>query len=125
MSQTLTRTGMTIPSSGGADGVHSWADLRIAPLWLEAYGLIFLPPGLDSARPAASAVGRIYKPTDVPGVFYYDTGSTWETIGGSAATDAAAGVGSLRTLGAGSLQAASGAHTHGDDVTQLTLMGAL
>ena len=114
MTVTQARTGLVIPNSSGSDPFTELKDgIRAAGLWIEANSLIFLTPGLLSALPAAGTVGRIYKATDVTGALYYDNGTGWESVGVTPPTDAAAGVGSLRTLGAGSLQAAPGNHTHG------------
>ena len=101
----LTRTGLALLKNDGSDSTTIYrGNIRAIGALLEASGLIGVE-GLDSARPAAGTHLRFYKPTDVLGVIYWDNGGTWETIGGSAATDAAAGVGSLRTLGSGPLQA--------------------
>ena len=122
---TLTRTGVVIPATAGSDATTAFRlSARSLGNAFEAAGLLYAD-GLDSARPTFGTHGRIYFPSDLPGIAYYDTGSTWVTIGAGAPTDPAAGVGGLRTLGAGATQAAAGNHTHGDDITQLTVMGAL
>lgn len=108
MTTTEPRTGLVIPAASGADPYTELKDgIRAVGVWLESNGLMYAT-GLDSARPAFGTSGRVYKPTDVTGVVYYDTGSAWETIGGAAATDADPAVGSLRTLGSGHEQAAPG-----------------
>lgn len=133
MTQTLARTGIVEPSADGSDPFDPVTYLRNVAAWAEAQGALYAQ-GLLSARPAAGKAGRLYRATDdVSGVIYYDDGSTWQAIGTSSAVDAAAGVGSLRTLGAGALQAAAGNHTHsadaitgaGGDNLILTLGGAL
>lgn len=66
--------------------------------------------GTLAARPAAGQVGRVYKETDVGSEdVERDNGSAWESF---IPVDAAVGVGSMRTLGSGSQQAAAGDHTH-------------
>jgi hypothetical protein len=110
----LTRTGLSVVSaSPSSDAVPTLRDsIRNLAAWAEAQGALYAQ-GLLSARPTAGKAGRLYRATDdVTGVIYYDDGSTWQAIGTSSAVDAAAGVGSLRTLGAGALQAAAGNHTH-------------
>jgi hypothetical protein len=122
------RTGISYLSNDGSDAVTSYrTSIRNVVAALEAKGVLY-SQGLLSARPAAGTVGRIYRATDdTSGVVYYDDGTTWQSIGTSAAIDAAANVGSLRTLGAGALQAAAGNHTHGtyDDNYVFALMGAI
>lgn len=126
MSQTLSRTGIVAPSADNSDPFDPVTYIRNNANWAESLGAMYAQ-GLLSARPTAGKVGRFYRATDdTTGVIYYDDGSTWQTIGAGAATDAAANVGSLRTLGAGALQAAAGNHTHaigaitgtGDSVTK-------
>lgn len=108
MTTAQTRTGLAIPTVTGSDPFTELKDgIRRTGQWLETNGAMWAE-GADSARPAAGTHGRFYKPTDISGVIYWDNGTTWETIGGSAATDAAPGVGSLRTLGSGANQAAPG-----------------
>lgn len=124
---TGTRTGISYLANDGSDPVTAYrTSIRSIVAALEAAGALY-SQGLLSARPAAGTVGRFYRATDdVSGVIYYDDGSTWQSVGTSAAVDAAAGVGSLRTLGAGALQAAAGNHAHaigaitgtGDSVTK-------
>jgi hypothetical protein len=67
----------------------------------------FALQGSLSARPAAGMQGRFYWATDVT-TFYYDTGAQWVTINPAGVVDGPAGTPSLRTLGTGTLQAASG-----------------
>lgn len=127
MTDTGTRTGIVYLQNDGADSYTLYrTSIRNIVAALEAKGVLYTQ-GLLSARPAAGTVGRFYRATDdTAGVIYYDDGSTWQSVGTSAAIDAAAGVGSLRTLGAGALQAAAGNHTHaigaitgtGDSVTK-------
>lgn len=130
MTQILTRSEVEVPLLDGSDPVQVIAFMRNLGFWCEYNAAMYLT-GTDAARPAASKVGRLYKPTDVglESVVYWDTGSVWRTIGGSAPSDPAAGTPGLRTLGSGSTQAAAGDHTHSgtsaDDVQVLTLMGAL
>jgi hypothetical protein len=110
---TGTRTGIVYLADDGSDAVTAYrASIRNLAAWAEAQGALYAQ-GLLSTRPSAGKAGRLYRATDdVTGVIYYDDGSTWQAIGTSSAVDAAAGVGSLRTLGAGPLQAAAGNHTH-------------
>jgi hypothetical protein len=110
---TGTRTGISYLSNDGSDSVTAYrTSIRNVVAALEAKGALYAQ-GLLSARPTAGTQGRFYRATDdTSGIVYWDDGSTWQAIGTSAATDAAANVGSLRTLGAGSLQAAAGNHTH-------------
>lgn len=64
--------------------------------------------GLLSARPTTGLVqGQYYFATDNNLIYRYN-GSAWITLNAAGAVDAAAGVGSLRTLGTGALQAAAG-----------------
>jgi hypothetical protein len=131
---TGTRTGIVYLADDGSDAVTAYrTSIRNLAAWAEAQGALYAQ-GLLSARPTAGKAGRLYRATDdVTGVIYYDDGSTWQSIGAAAAIDAAAGVGSLRTLGTGATQAAAGNHTHsadailgyGGDNYILTLMGAL
>lgn len=65
--------------------------------------------GTAAARPAAGTAGLLYFATDT-NKLSYDTGTTWQAV--TADVDPVAGVGGLRTLGAGSQQAAAGNHTH-------------
>jgi hypothetical protein len=110
---TGTRTGIVYLADDGSDPVTAYrTSIRNTVAWAEAQGVLYAQ-GLLSARPTAGKAGRLYRATDdSAGVIYYDDGSTWQSIGTSSAVDAAAGVGSLRTLGAGALQAAAGNHTH-------------
>jgi hypothetical protein len=110
---TGTRTGIVYLSDDGSDPATAYrASIRNLAAWAEAQGALYAQ-GLLASRPAAGKAGRLYRATDdSAGVIYYDDGSTWQSIGTSSAVDAAAGVGSLRTLGAGALQAAAGNHTH-------------
>lgn len=135
MTQTLARTGIVEPSADGSDPFDPVTYLRNVAAWAEAQGALYAQ-GLLSARPAAGKAGRLYRATDdVSGVIYYDDGTAWQSVGTAAAVDAAANVGSLRTLGAGALQAAAGNHTHAltsltgagvvDDNLILTIAGAL
>jgi hypothetical protein len=134
VTQTLARTGIVAPSGDGSDPFDPVTYIRNIAAWAEADASL-KGQGLLSSRPAAGKVGRWYKPTDAgsEALVYWDDGATWQTIGGGASTDAAAGVGSLRTLGTGPQQAAAGNHTHsadailgaGGDNYILTVMGAL
>jgi hypothetical protein len=110
---TGTRTGIVYLADDGSDPVTAYrTSIRNLAAWAEAQGALYAQ-GLLSARPTAGKAGRLYRATDdSAGIIYYDDGSTWQAIGTSSAVDAAAGVGSLRTLGAGALQAAAGNHTH-------------
>jgi hypothetical protein len=110
---TGTRTGIVYLANDGSDPVTAYrTSIRNLAAWAEAQGALYAQ-GLLSARPTAGKAGRLYRATDdSAGIIYYDDGSTWQSIGTSSAVDAAAGVGSLRTLGAGALQAAAGNHTH-------------
>ena len=86
--------------------------------------------GTHAQRPAAGIAGRLYY-CSTHGALYRDNGVSWDTCtitaeavpgphaadhqpGGAdaMAVDAAAGTGSLRTLGTGAQQAAAGNHTH-------------
>lgn len=109
-----TRTGLSVLSDDGSDGADAYrASIRHLAAWAEANAAL-RGQGLLSARPAPGKAGTFYRATDdAAGIVYYDDGTAWTSIGTSAAVDAAAGVGSLRTLGAGALQAAAGNHTHG------------
>ncbi len=62
----------------------------------------------ETNRPAAGEEGRKFVASDTKKVFR-DDGSAWETV---LDVDAPASSPSLRTLGAGSQQAAAGNHTH-------------
>jgi hypothetical protein len=114
-------------------------------------GTAVIMSGTAAARPAAALAGRLYFATDTAGgELQRDTGAAWVKVGedethaashnaggadvmaidaaagtgslrtlGTAATqaapgtvDAAAGTGSVRTLGSGATQAAAGNHTH-------------
>lgn len=112
---TGTRTGISYLANDGSDAVSAYrTSIRNVVTFLEASGAI-VGQGLLSARPTVGVAKRWYKPTDagLESVIYFDDGTTWQTIGATAATDAAASVGSLRTLGSGALQAAAGNHSHG------------
>jgi hypothetical protein len=74
----------------------------------------FTLQGSLASRPAAGKQGRFYWATDVT-TFYLDTGSTWVTINPAGVVDGPAGTPSLRTLGTGTLQAASGADSRLSD----------
>lgn len=64
--------------------------------------------GVLASRPTTGLVsGQYYFATDNLLLYRYN-GTAWITINAAAAVDAAAGVGSLRTLGTGALQAAAG-----------------
>lgn len=64
--------------------------------------------GVLASRPSSGMVqGQYYFATDNSLLYRYN-GSAWITLNAAAAVDAAAGVGSLRTLGPGALQAAPG-----------------
>ena len=80
--------------------------------------------GTLATRPAASLLDRYFWATG-ENILYHDTGSAWEKAGvadhaaahqpggGDAmAVDAAAGTGSLRTIGGGAQQSAPGNHSH-------------
>jgi hypothetical protein len=128
VTDTGTRTGIVYLQNDGADSYTLYrTSIRNIVAALEAKGALASQTALGS-RPSAGAGLRFWKDSGSlgDGVLYYDNGSTWEAIGTAAAVDAAAGVGSLRTLGAGALQAAAGNHTHaigaitgtGDSVTK-------
>ena len=112
MTQSLSRTGMVIPSADGSDGVNLPADLRTCPLFVETYVALY-GTALSSSLPAAGTVGKWVKPTDQAGVIYWDNGSTLEQISPLPAVDPAQNVGGSRTLGGGHQQAAAGDHSHG------------
>ena len=63
--------------------------------------------GMTADRPTAGTQGRLYWSTD-DSLLFYDDGATWRQVIYEPVTDAAAGTGSLRTLGTGALQAAAG-----------------
>ena len=122
MSQTLSRTGIVVPSADRSDPVHPVADIRAIGLWAESYGFIVLPSAAYSSIPSASTFGRVFHPNDAgrESEFYFDTGTAWQLIGVSPPVDGSAGTPSLRTLGGGSTQAAAGNHGH-----SLTALGFL
>ncbi len=81
MSQTLTRTGMVVPSADASDWVMPPADIRAVGLWVEVNGVMF-KQDLLAARPAAGKQGRLFFPSDKPGRADYDNGTTWVTVAG-------------------------------------------
>lgn len=106
MATTTTRAGIRVPDLTDAADAH--ADWLSAMNTIDGLISIFAGKGLFSARPSAGTVaGRLYYATDT-GAYYITDGTTWQLINPYPATDAAAGTGSLRTLGTGALQAASG-----------------
>lgn len=126
MADTLTRSGIVIPSNDGSDSTAEYRiSMRALGQFFETFGMIFLT-GTLAARPAAGVLGRLYKPTDVglSAIAYFDNGTTWDSIGAGAAVDPAANVGGLRTLGGGPLQAAAGNHTHAQDTYSTASPGA-
>lgn len=123
-STTYARAGVTVLSNDGSDATTSLrTSIRNLAAWANTYGLMF-SSGLLASRPAAGTQGRMYFASDTPTVAYYDTGSTWWTLGAGAPADPAAGTPGLRTLGSGATQAAAGNHTHGEDAPRLTVIGA-
>ena len=122
MSQTLSRTGIVVPSADRSDPVHPVADIRAIGLWLEANGFIVLPADTYANIPAAAKRGRIFHPSDAgrEAEFYFDTGTAWQLIGVSPPVDGSAATPSLRTLGGGATQASAGTHGH-----SLTALGFL
>src|SRR4051794_6687073 len=108
----LTSKGYPYPTlDDGPDG----ADV---PYWMQAQGVWLdnnvpvYSQGALADRPVSSPashgiVGRRYlaQPENVE---YIDTGMGWVSTGSVSSVDAAANVGSLRTLGTGALQAAAG-----------------
>lgn len=68
----------------------------------------WISKGTFASRPAPGTVaGKLYYATDT-GAFYVTDGAAWQLVNPYPGSDLAAGVASLRTLGAGALQAASG-----------------
>lgn len=112
MSTTSTRFGARIPDLTDAADAH--ADWLSAINTIDGLAAITLK-GTFVARPAAgTASGKFYYATDT-GALYLTDGSTWQLINPFPATDAAVGIGSLRTLGIGALQAAAGNDTRLSD----------
>lgn len=113
---TLSRTGIVVPSADLHDSVHPVAHLRSIAYAVENKAVLYLTPGTLASRPAAGVLGRVFRPTDVgeAGNVYFDDGSVWVRLSAGIAptTDDVAGVGSLRTLGSGAQQAAAGNHGH-------------
>jgi len=69
----------------------------------------YLQFGTAASRPAQGNKGVLFYATDTD-VLSYDDGAAWQTV--LFVIDAAAGTGSLRTIGTGALQAAAGNHPH-------------
>lgn len=123
---TLARTGITIPETDGSDSTTAFRlSTRSIGQFVEDSVLVGTE-GLLASRPAAGDGQTLYKPTDVglENVIYWDDGTAWRTIGAAPATDPAAGVGGLRTLGSGALQAAAGNHTHARDLYDIATPGS-
>lgn len=109
---TLSRTGVVIPKTDGSDATTAFRlGVRSVGTVFDTSGVLYAE-GVDASRPSASTHGRLYKPTDLANILYWDNGTTWETIGASAPTDPVAATAGLRTLGGGAQQAAAGNHTH-------------
>lgn len=110
----LTRTGIIIPSADGSDATTALkASMRSIGTRLESVGILGAEGPLSS-RPAPGSGRFLFKPTDpgLAGLVYWDTGSSWATIGAPADADPAGNVPGLRTLGSGAQQAAPGSHSH-------------
>lgn len=124
---TLSRTGIVVPKTDGSDSTTAYRlSTRSVGAWAETFGFIVLPADTYANIPAAAKYGRVFHPTDAgrEGEFYFDTGSVWQQISPAPPTDPAAGVGGLRTLGAGATQAAPGSHQHSFAPANVTLTSA-
>jgi hypothetical protein len=120
------RFGVAALADDGSDAVTIYRTmLRALAAAVEAHGFVWRGQGLRSARPVAGVPGGIFKPTDtgLETVLDYDTGSVWVSSGGTPPVDGDVTVPSLRTLGGGHLQGATGDHDHGDDLAVYSLMG--
>lgn len=95
--------------SNGDDLLRAWADALDAAVATADRGTLALRPTSTAGSPGK--FGRFYQVTDDQANAQrldFDYGTGWATLN-AFAVDAAANVGSLRTLGAGALQATSGA----------------
>lgn len=105
MSHNSTR--LLIPIADLTDAADVPASIAAAIAVIDA-NAAWISKGTFAARPAAGTVaGKLYYATDT-GAFYVTDGTTWQLVNPYPTTDAAVGVGSLRTLGSGALQAAPG-----------------
>lgn len=99
------RTGVPYPSL--ADPADVPSDLQDLVARLESV-MALVDQGSLGARPAAGTRGKFYFETS-GSILYYDTGTSWVSVNSGAPADGPAATPSLRTLGSGAQQAASGA----------------
>ena len=97
---------LALPSPANSDAVAVPADILALAQALDPVAVTF-DAGTLASRPAAGQAGRLWYATNT-GVLSWDTGTAWVDVNPSGVVDGAAGVGTLRTLGAGALQATAG-----------------
>lgn len=105
MSHNSTRVG--IPIADTTDAADVPASIAAAIAVIDPI-MALISKGTFAARPAAGTIaGKLYYATDT-GAFYVTDGTTWQLVNPFPASDQAAGVASLRTLGVTGIQAAAG-----------------
>lgn len=105
MSHTSTR--LAIPIADVTDAADVPASIAALVAAIDSI-MAVISKGTFASRPAAGTVaGKLYYATDT-GAFYVTDGTTWQLVNPYPASDQAAGVASLRTLGATGIQAAAG-----------------
>lgn len=99
------RMGLPYPVSTDSPAGHS--QIQSLAQMLDSNAAMFAH-GTESVRPSAGKPGRVFYATDL-GHLFYDTGAAWvQVTQGAAQVDGPPTVGTLRTLGTGNQQAASG-----------------
>lgn len=99
-------TRLALPAPANTDAVAVPADILALAEALDDLAVVF-DSGTFASRPAAGLIGRLWYSTNT-GVLSWDTGAAWVDVNPSGVVDGAAGVGTLRTLGTGALQAVAG-----------------
>lgn len=97
---------LVLPAPVNADAVAVPADILALASAIDGVAVAF-DSGTLAGRPAAGTEGRLWYATNT-GVLSWDTGAAWIDVNPTGVVDGPAGAGTLRTLGAGALQAAAG-----------------